>query len=62
MPKKPDMKSVLARSKDEWGHLPPELRGEMENVFKEDALPSRKTLIDRYYISVTRKSTGNRGE
>ena len=62
MPKKPDAKSALADSKDEWGHLPPELRGEMENVFKEEALPSRKTLIDRYYISVTRKSTGNRGE
>jgi len=62
MPKRPDAKSALANSKDEWGHLPPELRGEMENVFKEEALPARKTLIDRYYISVTRKSTGNRGD
>jgi hypothetical protein len=62
MPKKPTAKSVLAQSKDEWGHLPPELRGEMENVFKEDALPARKTLIDRYYISVTRKSTTTRGD
>jgi hypothetical protein len=62
LPKKPTAKSVLAENKDEWGHLPPELRGEMENVFKEDALPARKTLIDRYYISVTRKSTSKRGD
>jgi hypothetical protein len=57
-PKKYEAKSVLARNKDEWGGLPPQLRGEMENVFKEDALPQRKTLIDRYYLSISQKSTG----
>ncbi len=55
-PKRPDGKAVLAENKDEWGHLPPELRGEMENVFKEEALPRRKGLIDRYYISINKKS------
>lgn len=55
-PKKPDAKSILAQNKDEWGHLPPELRGEMENVFKEEALPARKMLIDRYYLSISKKS------
>lgn len=62
MPKKPTARSVLAENKDEWGHLPPELRAEMENVFKEDALPLRRTLIDRYYISVNRKSASTRGD
>ncbi len=56
MPKKPTIQSILSDNKDEWGHLPPELRGEMENVFKEDALPKKKTLIDRYYLSVNKKS------
>jgi hypothetical protein len=34
----------------------------MENVFKESALPTRQSLIDRYYISINRKSTSNRGD
>lgn len=58
MPKKYEAKSILAQNKDVWGSLPPELRGEMENVFKEDALPRRKTLIDRYYLSISQKSLG----
>jgi hypothetical protein len=58
MPKKYEAKSILAQNKDEWGGLPPQLRGEMENVFKEDALPQRKTLIDRYYLSISQKSLG----
>ena len=42
--------------KDEWGHLPDELRQEMENVFKEEYLPSKDDLIRRYYLSVAKKS------
>ncbi len=61
-PRRPTPREVLAQNKDEWGHLPPELRAEMENVFSEAALPLRKELIDRYYISVNRKSTSGRGD
>ena len=43
--------------KEAWGHLPPELRQEMENVFKEEALPGRDELIRRYYLSVAKKKT-----
>ena len=35
---KPSNRHSLAGGKDIWGHLPAELRQEMENVFKEDAL------------------------
>jgi hypothetical protein len=60
-PEKPTTKRVLAGGKDEWGHLPPELRQEMENVFREEFLPAREELIRRYYDSVARK-TLKRGE
>ncbi|HEV3166917.1 MAG TPA: hypothetical protein VGZ22_23015 [Isosphaeraceae bacterium] len=55
-PARPPVKSVLANDKNPWGHLPPELRGVMDNVFKEDALPERADLIRRYYLSVNKKS------
>ena len=55
-PEKPTNRRSLAGGKDEWGHLPPELRQEMENVFREEFLPSREELIKRYYDSVARKA------
>jgi hypothetical protein len=54
-PQKPPTRHSLAGGKDEWGHLPPELRQEMDNVFKEDPLPSHEELIRRYYLSLTQK-------
>jgi hypothetical protein len=62
IPKKPTATSVLAENRDEWAGLPARDRDEMENVFKESALPTRQSLIDRYYISINRKSTSNRGD
>jgi hypothetical protein len=57
MPAKPSGKQALAGSgKDEWGHLPEELRQEMANVFKEEYLTSKFDLIRRYYLSVSQKS------
>ena len=56
LPEKPKPKSVVALDKNPWGHLPAELRAEMDNVFKEGALPSREDLIKRYYLSVSKKS------
>ena len=54
-PSRPTDKHVLAGGKDAWGHLPPELRQEIDNLFKEDSLPAAEELIRRYYLSVSRK-------
>ena len=58
MPAKPTGKQGLADAggKDEWGHLPEELRQEMANVFKEEYLTSKFELIKHYYQSVAQKS------
>jgi hypothetical protein len=55
-PMKPTTKHSLAGGKDIWGHLPEELRQEMDNVFKEESLEKKKELIDRYYLSVSKKA------
>jgi hypothetical protein len=55
-PAKPPTKSVVAVDKNEWGHLPPELRGVMDNVSHEEALPERADVIRRYYLSVSKKA------
>ncbi len=54
-PLKPSGKSSLD-GKDVWGHLPPELRDVMRNVFREESLPAREELVRRYYLSVSKKS------
>ena len=54
-PAKPSDRHALAGGKDIWGHLPEELRQEMENVFKEEALPKQAELIRRYYLSVAKQ-------
>jgi hypothetical protein len=60
-PGKPPERHAMAGGKDIWGHLPPELRQEMENVFKEDALPAKQDLIRRYYLSIAKQKL-QRGE
>jgi hypothetical protein len=60
-PLRPNVKSSLANSKDAWGDLPPHLREEMDNVFKEEMLPAKRRLIERYYSSLSKKSQA-RGE
>ena len=55
-PAMPRPKSVVALDKNPWGHLPPDLRAEMDNVFKEEGLPVKLDLIKRYYLSVSKKS------
>jgi hypothetical protein len=54
-PKQPTVGEMLANRKDTWGDLPPHLREEMENVFKEEMLPAKRDLIIRYYTSVAKK-------
>lgn len=53
-PAKPTSEHSNAGSKEVWGHLPAELRGVMENSFKEVDLPSKTELISRYFLSVTK--------
>lgn len=54
-PVKPSTPKTLPGGKEIWGHLPPELRQEMENVFKEGALPTKEDLIRRYYLSISKQ-------
>ena len=54
-PAKPSDRHSPAGGKEVWGHLPAELRQEMENVFKEDALATKEDLIRRYYLSVSKR-------
>jgi hypothetical protein len=56
-PANPPKHSVLAGDKSAWGHLPEQLRQEVDNVFnKEMPLPERVEWISRYYLSVNKKS------
>ena len=62
-PKTPQSGRVPVGGKDVWGHLPPELREAVENVFTEDFLPSKKEMINLYFLNLTKKTvTRNRGE
>jgi hypothetical protein len=54
-PKTPTATKSHAGGKSEWGHLPPELRQELENVFKEEELPGKTDLIRRYFLSLDKK-------
>jgi hypothetical protein len=60
-PLRPNPKSVIANNKDVWGDLPPALREEMNNVFREEMLPAKRQMIERYYSTVLKKSQ-SRGE
>jgi hypothetical protein len=53
-PAKPTGQHSTAGGKDIWGHLPPELRDIMENSFKEIELDSKREMISRYFLSVTK--------
>ncbi|HZW34970.1 MAG TPA: hypothetical protein VFF52_29875 [Isosphaeraceae bacterium] len=53
-PAKPTTRHSNVGGKEVWGHLPEELRQEMENIYKEDYLTSKKELIERYLLSVTK--------
>lgn len=55
-PDDPDARRALAGAKDEWGHLPPDLKGELMNVAGELPLAKRKELIARYYLSIAKKN------
>ncbi len=51
-PLKPTTRHSNAGGRDIWGHLPAEMREEIENMSNEDPLATKQELIDRYYLSV----------
>lgn len=51
-PARPTTKHANVGGKDIWGHLPDELRQEIENQSNELPLSAKQELIDRYYLSV----------
>lgn len=51
-PARPTTKHANVGGKNIWGHLPDELRQEIENQSNELPLSARQELIDRYYLSV----------
>lgn len=55
-PEKPKSNNMLARGKDIWGDLQAELRADVDNVVNEQPVPARKSLIERYLLSVSKKS------
>jgi|GEM_PF-856458 len=55
LPERPTTAHSQANGKDEWGHLPPELRQQMANIFKEEGLPNKAEHIRRYYLSLSKK-------
>jgi hypothetical protein len=54
-PATPTSKHAKVGGKDEWGHLPPELRAEIENSMNELPLSTREELIKRYYTAVAKR-------
>lgn len=42
--------------KDVWGHLPPNVRAELLNVFSEKYLPKYEELVRRYYEALAEKN------
>jgi hypothetical protein len=55
-PTKPTTKRSLVGDKSEWGHLPAEVRQELENASSEEGLPSKEELIRKYFLSLTKKT------
>jgi hypothetical protein len=60
-PAKPESKHAKVGSKDEWGHLPPELQQERAIAGDEEMLAAKQELIRLYFLSVSKKKL-SRGE
>ncbi len=46
--------------KDVWGHLPPSVRHELLNIYKEEYLPKYDELVRRYYQALAEQSREDR--
>lgn len=54
-PLQPPSKHMNPGGKDIWGHLPPEIRAQIENMLNEQPLATKEELIKRYFDSVAEK-------
>jgi hypothetical protein len=61
-PARPSVRDVLTDDKNPWGNLPASLREELANVFKEQGLKNKENMIDKYFLSVSKKSAANKGD
>ena len=48
-------------TKDVWGHLPPKLRQQMTEYYKEDVMPKYSELLRLYYSSLAEKNAERSG-
>ena len=55
-PKPPKNDKNPRHDKDPWGHLGPEEQAEKDNSFAERPLPGKESLVDRYYLSISKKT------
>ena len=55
-PKTPEQNPAMVNAKDSWGHLQDSLREVMGNVSRMMPLDQKRDLIERYFLSVAKKS------
>ncbi|RUL88447.1 hypothetical protein [Tautonia sociabilis] len=55
-PRTPEQNPALVNAKDTWGHLQDSLREVMGNVSRMMPLDGKRDLIERYFLSVAKKS------
>jgi hypothetical protein len=55
-PQTPEQNPALVNAKDTWGHLQDSLRDVMGNVSRMMPLDGKRDLIERYFLSVAKKS------
>lgn len=55
-PKTPEQNPALVNAKDSWGHLQDSLRDVMGNVSRMMPLDQKRDLIERYFLSVAKRS------
>ncbi len=58
--KKAELAQRRALGQEVWGHLPPNLREKMLNIFSEESLPKYKDLVRRYFESLGEPRTEQR--
>lgn len=60
-PKLPDQPTGLTSAKDTWGHLQGSMREVIDNVSRMMPLEGKKELVDRYFLSVAKRSVARSG-
>ncbi|MFO1023200.1 MAG: hypothetical protein U0903_21300 [Planctomycetales bacterium] len=60
---KPEEGSTAAYEKDVWGHLPPAMRRELLNIYREKFIPKYDEMVRKYYeaLSEGNQNPDNRG-